>query len=162
MLLLAERIGFGPDTSLPAPGPQIYSRMATALTEQGASLTNGLIIAIIVISVVGCLYAYATVHPKSQKYMPSLFGMGIGLLLPVSASLGIFLGGMIKWGAVKMATGRVKQKDKLPEVTARAKDDTMIAGASVFAASALVTVVLILGLLLLEQFGLYPFYLAGH
>jgi uncharacterized oligopeptide transporter (OPT) family protein len=67
MLLLAERIGFGKDSALPAPGPQIYSRMATTLTEQGSSLTTGLIICVIAVSLVGCLYAYATVHPRTAR-----------------------------------------------------------------------------------------------
>lgn len=142
IFLLDAKMGFGPGSSLPAPGPQIYAKMAQAFSG-GAFMSQALVIAIIVISVVGCAYAFFTVWPKSQKWMPSIFGAGIGMLLPFDASAAIFAGGMVKFVAIMVARSKAATADK-EEAALRTNDDTLIAGSSVFAAAALMAVVLIL------------------
>jgi len=99
------------------------------------------------------VYAWFTVWPKTASFMPSLFGAGIGLLLPFSMSAAIFAGGMINLVARKMY-GAARQDE--------AGNDTMLVGSSVFAASAVISVIAVLAAELMSQLGLDWFFLAGH
>ncbi|MCA9541516.1 MAG: OPT/YSL family transporter [Myxococcales bacterium] len=141
ILYLDKSIGFGPGTSLVAPGAQIWSAMAKAFAG-GAALGTPLITACIAVSVGFVLYAWLTVNPKSARYMPSLFGIGIGMLLPFEMSAAIFVGGLIRWITVLIYRGRDPQNAQA--ATVQAGEDTMLVGSSVFAASAVISVVVVL------------------
>lgn len=154
MLFLDSSMGFGAGTQLPAPGPQIYATMAKAFAG-GAYMTQGLVIALIAISIVGSAYAFFTVWPRTARWMPSLFGAGIAMLLPLEASIAIFLGGMIKW-TVMLASTRDKTGEAREQAANQSSDDTMLVGSALFASSAIMTVILIA---IIELTGL--FYL-GH
>ena len=70
--------------------------MATAFAG-GASLSDGLLLAIVAVSLGGSGLAALCVWPVTAPYMPSLFGLGLGLLLPFEMCAAIFVGGMLKW-----------------------------------------------------------------
>jgi uncharacterized oligopeptide transporter (OPT) family protein len=139
---LEARLGFGDGTPLPAPGPKIWASMAEVMAH-GLPASTWLPWVIILVTVGGCIYAFFTVWPKSAAYMPSLFGMGIGLLLPFEQAAAIFVGGLIHWG-MKQVYARGKQGAEAGAARAKAADDSMLVGSSIFAASAVIAILVIL------------------
>lgn len=160
IFLLLDKMSIGPGSSLPAPGAQIWATMAEALSG-GFEFTSPLIIGIVAISVLGSAYAFLTVWPRTAKYMPSIFGIGIGLLLGFGACAAIFLGGMIKL-AVSYAYTKNKRGEAREEAAAAAGNDTMLVGASIFAAAAVLSVILIVITAVLSKLDLSWFFMAGH
>ncbi|GJM21297.1 MAG: hypothetical protein DHS20C15_12120 [Planctomycetota bacterium] len=150
LLMLYAKLGLGPDSTLKAPGAQVWAGVARTMAE-GMPAYEGIWTAVIALSIVGCGYAYLTVWPKTASLMPSLFGIGIGMLVGVEASAAIFGGGLIKVIVTWFYT-RGKRDAELAEATEEAGNDTMLAGASVFAAGAVVS---ILWVVLSEAFKLF-------
>ncbi len=157
--LLVERLGVGDGGQLAAPGAKVWAEMARAMAG-GIDFTGPLIWGMVVVSVVGSVYAFLTVHPSTARFMPSLFGLGIGLLVGLEGSLAIFLGGLLKQ-IVTALYGRGSQGEARREAEQRAGDDTMVAGASVFAAGAVLSILLVVLDLIFEQAGVRPWFLAG-
>jgi uncharacterized oligopeptide transporter (OPT) family protein len=156
--LLIAQLGIGDGSGLPAPGAKIWAAMAEAMAG-GFQPSVALLWAIPIASLLGCGYAFLTVWPRSASFMPSLFGMGIGLLLGTEACLAILAGGLIK-SAVTMAYTGGKSGDERAAAQQEATNDTLLAGASVFAAGAVVAIVLILVTPALNALGLNWWYLA--
>ncbi|MFT7462111.1 MAG: putative oligopeptide transporter (OPT) family protein [Pseudohongiellaceae bacterium] len=156
--MLVDAQGIGAESTLPAPGAQVWAAMAEAMTG-GFEPSGALLTAILVVSVVGTTYAFLTVWPKTAKWMPSIFGIGIGMLVGVPTSAGIFVGGLIKgvasWGYTRGKSGTARD-----DAASHAGNDTMLAGASVFAAAAILSILLIVVIEGLAYFGLHPFYMA--
>ena len=159
VMLIISELGIGPNSSLPAPGAQVWSGMAKAYTG-GISLSNGLIISIVVVSIVGCGVTFLENVPKTRRWIPSLFGIGIGMLLGVASCAAIFLGGLIKWAVMFRATKDKSGKDK-DEARENSNNDTLLIGAAIFAAAALVSIMAILVTKLLAVSGLGGLYFAG-
>lgn len=157
--LLVERLGVGDGGQLAAPGAKIWAEMAKAMAG-GIEFTQPLIWGMVIVSVVGTVYAWLTVHPATARFMPSLFGLGIGLLVGLEAALAIFLGGLLKMVATRLYVGSRTGAER-DEAARSAGDDTMIAGASVFAAGAVLSIVLVVLDLVFEQVGRHPWFLAG-
>lgn len=159
LMLLIGELGIGPDSSLPAPGAQVWSGMAKAYTG-GVSLSGVLMIVIILVSVLGCVITFLENLPATRRWIPSLFGIGIGMLLGIAFCTAIFLGGMIKWvvmqGQMKGKTGKERESART-----ESNNDTLLIGAAVFAAAALVSVFVIIFTKLLEVGGLDFVFLAG-
>ena len=84
----------------------------------------------------------------------------IGLLVGLEGSLAIFLGGLLKQ-VVTALYGRGSTGEARREAEQRAGDDTMVAGASVFAAGAVLSILLVVLDLVFEQAGVHPWSLAG-
>ena len=162
VLLILKELGFGPGSSLPAPGAQVWSGMAKAYTG-GISISGGLMIAIIAISVIGCGVTFLENLPATKKWVPSLFGIGIGMLLGVSTCAAIFVGGLVKWLIMSLAS-RDKTGAERDKAKNEANNDTLLIGAAIFAAAALMSVILIVLIKVLEVSGLDFLYLAtgGH
>lgn len=160
ILLIDARLGFGEGKALPAPGAQIWSAMASAFTG-GADLPPALLTMVAVVSVVGSVYALFSVWPRTASWMPSLFGLGLGLLLPFEMSAAIFIGGLIKL-AVTLVYRRGKSGDAAKVAAQEAGNDTMLVGSGTFAASAIVSVLVVLVTSLLASLGLGWFFLAEH
>jgi uncharacterized oligopeptide transporter (OPT) family protein len=158
--MLVGQLGIGEGSSLPAPGARIWAAMAVAMAG-GFDPSSALLTAILVVSVVGCLYAWLTVWPATAGYMPSLFGVGIGMLVGTEASAAIFAGGMLKLIATWWYT-RGKQGEARVAAQTEAGNDTMLAGSSVFAAGAVVSILVVLVVKLLDLADLHPFYIATH
>lgn len=154
LLLLDAKLGFGPEQGLPAPGPQIYTGIASALTG-GSGLPSGLLIVVAVVSVGASVVSFFTVWPPTARYVPSLFGIGMGLLLPTEMTAAIFIGGAIKWGVSMALRGAAEARE------ASASRNVVLVGSAIFAAAALVTVA-ILGLtLVLDALGYHGLHFAG-
>jgi len=153
ILFLDKAMGFGAGTSLPAPGPTIYATMAKTYAG-GAYMTGSLELAIALISLVGCLYAFLTAWPRSAQLMPSLFGIGIGMLLDFETCAAIFVGGLIKWIVVNGYTSNAEPGKKV-EAADKAQNDTLLIGSGIFAAAAIIAVIHIL---ISKLTGLYYFY----
>lgn len=139
--LIKATMGFGAGTSLPAPGATIWATVAETFTGE-SRITAGIILMVIVASIAFSGLSFLTVWPKTQSWMPSIFGIGIGLLLPFHMSVAIFLGGVIKFAITQVYKSRRGDKPVL-ETLKDAANDTMLVGSSIFAASAIVSVLLI-------------------
>ena len=156
--LLLGQLGIGEGSALAAPGARVWASMAQAMRD-GFHPSSSLLWAIGLVSLFGSAYAYLTVWPRSARFMPSLFGAGIGMLLPVEASMAIFLGGMIKVAATWFYT-RGKSGEALIEAKDNAGNDTMLAGASVFAAAAILSILLVLLVTIFDALELDLFHIA--
>ncbi len=153
ILFLDKAMGFGAGTSLPAPGPTIYATMAKTYAG-GAYMTGSLEVAIALISLAGCLYAFLTVWPRAARFMPSLFGIGIGMLLDFETCAAIFAGGLIKWVVMMAYKSRAESSEGKLEATDKAQNDTLLIGSGIFAAAAIIAVIHIL---ISKLTGLYYF-----
>lgn len=158
--LLLGQLGIGAGSSLPAPGAQIWATMAQAMAG-GFAPSSTLVWAIVLASLVGSGYAFLTVWPRSAPFVPSLFGIGIGLLIGVEASAAILAGGLLQWVVVRVYQGG-KQGEERAAARESAGNDTMLAGASIFAAGAVLSIVLVLLTTLFDLIGVHPFHIAGH
>jgi uncharacterized oligopeptide transporter (OPT) family protein len=160
--LLLDARGIGEGSTLPAPGATIWAAMADAM-RGGFQPSAAMIWMIVGVSVGGSIYAWLTVHPKTSNYMPSLFGIGIGMLLGLPASMAIFLGGMIRVVVAKLYSARAEGESAKQAASEEARSDTMLAGASIFAASAVVSILLIFSTTLMDLVGWenWRFYLPG-
>jgi uncharacterized oligopeptide transporter (OPT) family protein len=156
--ILIGQLGLGPDSKLPAPGAQIWASMGQAMAG-GFHPSELMIHAILIVSGIGCVYAFLTVWPMTGGWTPSLFGIGIGMLLPIDNSLGIFGGGLLHWLVAKIMV-----KGKTPEERAASsssvRNDMMLAGSAVFAAAAVVSILIVLVFTILDHFGQHPFGIA--
>ncbi len=144
VLVLDAAVGFGA-SGLPSPGPRIYAVMASGLAG-GASAHDGLTVTIAVVSLAGSAYAFLCAWPRTRAWMPSIFGMGMGLLLPFEMSAAICLGALIRAAITGLR----------PQLA----EDTTLAGSAAFASSALVGVVVVLITLAMERAGLTWFFMA--
>jgi len=157
---LVGKLGIGEGSALAAPGAQVWASMARAMAGE-VVFTPELGWGIAIVSVVGIGYAFLTVWPRSAPWMPSLFGIGIGMLIGVDVAMGIFLGGVLKWIIVGRA-GRNDDGAVREDKKRAAGDDTMIIGASIFAAGAVLSIILVLADIGFGAIGWYPWHLAGH
>ncbi len=157
--LLVGELGIGEGSGLAAPGAQVWAEMAEAMSG-GFDPSNPLLWAIGIVSVLGSVYAFLTVWPKTAPWMPSLFGIGIGMLVGVETSMGIFLGGVLKW-LVTLWYKRGKSGPAATEAKHHAGNDTMLAGASVFAAGAVLSILLIVVVQIMKLSGIDWFRIAG-
>jgi len=143
IIYLESAYGFGAKTTLKAPGAQIWSAMAKAFAGN-ASLGTELIWAIVIVSIVFSALSYLTVWPKTAAYMPSLFGLGIGLLLPFDMCAAIFIGGLIKWVVTSAYKSKAEDDEGKAKMQTEAANDTMLVGSSMFAAAAVVSVLVVI------------------
>jgi len=159
VLLLISELGIGPGSSLPAPGARVWSGMAQAYTG-GITLTSGLIITVIAVSIVGSGVTFLEALPKTRRWVPSLFGIGIGMLLGVATCAAIFLGGLIKWVIMYLAS-KDKTGEEKKEALNKSNNDTLLIGAAIFAAAALISILAILATKLLSVAGIGAILFAG-
>jgi len=152
--------GIGADTTLKAPGAQAWAGVAKAAAN-GREWPDGQVAWLIGVSLAFCGYAWLTVWPKTSKWMPSLFGIGIGMLLGVGPCAAIFAGGLLKSVVTWWYTKGTSGDDKATALDA-AGNDTMLVGASVFAAAAVMSVILIFGQTALEAMGFQFYWIGGH
>ncbi len=156
--MLVGKLGIGEGSSLPAPGAQVWAAMAEAMMG-GFEPTEALIQLIIWVSILGSGYAFLTVWPVTARWMPSIFGIGIGMLVGIPTSFGIFLGGVLKVVVTAFYTGGRAPGPERDEALELAGNDTMLAGASVFAVGAILSILLIFLTELLAKFDV-PVYMA--
>jgi hypothetical protein len=132
--------------------------MAQAMAG-GFEPSGALLRAIVWASLLGSFYAFLTVWPKTAPWMPSIFGVGIGMLIGVPGSAAILVGGLIKW-AVTVTYRWGKKGAALEQAAHQAGNDTMLAGSSVFAAGAVVSIGILLLKTVLDAAGISLFQIA--
>jgi len=158
LAVLIQQLGLGPDSKLPAPGAQIWAAMGEAMA--GGFHPSALLIRwILIISGVGCVYAWLTVWPVTGAFMPSLFGIGIGMLLPIDNSVGIFAGGLLHWLLARfMVRGATPEERQASSASVR--NDMMLAGAAIFAAAAVMSILIVILFTVLDAADVHWFWIA--
>ncbi len=111
MNLIVFQFGIGEGKMFPAPGCQAWAGLAQALSG-ASSMSSGIWITFIVASIVGTVIAFFANWPRTSKYVPSVFGMGLAPLLPMSMSLAIFLGGVARLVATVFGISDEQQKER--------------------------------------------------
>jgi uncharacterized oligopeptide transporter (OPT) family protein len=159
--MLTDKLGLaGADAGgkLAAPGAQIWATMGKTMAE-GFHPSTGMSWAIVGVSLGGCVYAWLTIWPRTAAWMPSLFGIGIGMLLPIENSTGIFAGGLLHWLLARLFVKGASPAER--DLSSREiRNDMMLAGASIFAAAAVMSILLIVVEILIEKiWGAHPYYI---
>lgn len=99
--ILRETYGIGGDKvgALQSPISQKWSGFAQLLSQGLSALPAGALAALGVAIVLGILFTVLESTPY-KKYVPSPTGLGIGMLVPASAIITMFLGGVLEmfWG----------------------------------------------------------------
>lgn len=157
--LIKSKMGIGAGSSLPAPGAQIWATIAESFTGN-TSLGSDLLTMLVIASIAFSLLSYFAAWPKTAALIPSVFGIGIGLLLGFQACFAIFLGGIIKWLIIHFSQRGLEGDAKI-QAKQKGANDTMLIGAGIFAAAALVSIILLVLTEGLKVAGIEWWYL-GH
>jgi uncharacterized oligopeptide transporter (OPT) family protein len=92
--LLRNTYGIGGDNGLSSPISQKWAGFATLLSRGLSALPAGAITALLIAVVLGIVFTVIE-DTKWKKYCPSPTGIGIGMLVPGSAIVTMFLGGLL-------------------------------------------------------------------
>ena len=92
--LLRKTYGIGGDNGLSSPISQKWAGFATLLSKGLSALPAGAITALLIAVVLGIVFTVIE-DTKWKKYCPSPTGIGIGMLVPGSAIVTMFLGGLL-------------------------------------------------------------------
>jgi len=92
--LLRNTYGIGGDNGLSSPISQKWAGFATLLSKGLSALPAGAITALLIAVVLGIVFTVIE-DTKWKKYCPSPTGIGIGMLVPGSAIVTMFLGGLL-------------------------------------------------------------------
>jgi uncharacterized oligopeptide transporter (OPT) family protein len=152
ILALDAHVGLGVGTAFPAPTAQMVAAMAGTFGD-AVELGDGLRTTIAAVSVAGCAYAFFAVWPRTARFVPSLFGIGIGLLLPGSVAMAIFAGSLLQIVARRSSAGE-------PAGSAGV-DRALLIGAAVLAAAALTSIAVVVLAEGLGALGLRWFFVAA-
>jgi putative OPT family oligopeptide transporter len=94
--LLRDTYGLGGDTGLQSPISQKWAGFAKLLSAGFAALPPGAIVALIISVVLGVIFTLLEAT-RWKKWTPSPTGVGIGILVPGSAIVSMFLGAVVSW-----------------------------------------------------------------
>ncbi|WP_428263273.1 OPT/YSL family transporter [Haliangium sp.] len=148
--LLHATMGIGTEGGLPAPGPRFY--LIVAQTFAGAFPSEGALLwAVIAASGAGVVYTFLATWTRTAPWMPSLFGVAIGLLLPLPMSAAICVGSLIT-PAVSVGY-RLSGKG-----TERGRRDAVFIGAGVLGGATVTGALLAIASALLQLAGLEWFF----
>ena len=92
--LLRNTYGIGGDNGLSSPISQKWAGFATLLSKGLSALPAGAITALLVAVVLGVVFTVIE-DTRWKKYCPSPTGIGIGMLVPGSAIVTMFLGSLV-------------------------------------------------------------------
>ena len=92
--LLAKTYGLGGDNGLQAPISQRFVGFATLLSKGIGALPHGALNALLIASVIGVVLTLLE-ETRFKKWVPSPTGIGIGVLVPGSAIVSMFVGGLL-------------------------------------------------------------------
>lgn len=139
--ILATRFGFGEGKYFPAPGAVVWATMAKGFAAGKGSIPPAAWDLALMATSVGVVLSFLENWPKTRRFMPSTFALGIALLLHLAdpgMAPAIFIGGLLRFAAVKIA----KRKGEAAEQ--QMVDDAFQAGSAVFAAAALTGIVAVI------------------
>jgi len=99
--LLRDTYGIGGDHGLQSPISQKWAGFATLLSKGLSALPAGAVEALVIAVILGVIFTVIE-STSFKKYTPSPTGIGIGMLVPGSAIITMFLGSVIEviWGKV--------------------------------------------------------------
>jgi uncharacterized oligopeptide transporter (OPT) family protein len=103
--LLRNSYGIGGDNGLSSPISQKWAGFATLLSRGLSALPAGAITALLIAVVLGIVFTVIEDTPL-KKYCPSPTGIGIGMLVPGSAIVTMFLGGLLALAWPKASAGQ--------------------------------------------------------
>jgi uncharacterized oligopeptide transporter (OPT) family protein len=92
--LLAKTYGLGGDNGLQAPISQRFVGFATLLSKGIGALPHGALTALMISAVIGVGFTLLE-DTRFKKWVPSPTGIGIGVLVPGSAIVSMFVGGLL-------------------------------------------------------------------
>lgn len=136
---LQAKYGLGEGTQFAAPGAQVWSAMGDLFSSGAASLSSGVITALVITSVVGVVLAMFEAWKVTRSFAPSAFAIGIAFLLPFEMSAAIAVGSVIRYGVTTYARNKGGE-----EAERKMVDDSFQAGSAIFAAAALTGIVAVL------------------
>jgi putative OPT family oligopeptide transporter len=90
--LLRDTYGIGGDAGLQSPISQRFAGLARILSEGVSALPTGALMALLVGVALGVFFTFLESNPKWRTWVPSPTGLGIGMLVPGSAVVSMFLG----------------------------------------------------------------------
>ncbi|TBR25877.1 OPT family oligopeptide transporter [bacterium] len=99
--LLRDTYGIGGEHGLQSPISQKWAGFAQLLSKGLSALPPGAIAALGIAVVLGILFTLLE-QTKHKAYVPSPTGLGIGMLVPGSAIVTMFLGGVLDWAWNKL------------------------------------------------------------
>jgi len=95
--VLRDIYGIGGETGLQSPISQKWVGFAKLLSQGLHVLHPSALVALAVATVLGIVFTIAEQNKKWHRWIPSPTGIGIGMLVPASAVITMFLGAMIGW-----------------------------------------------------------------
>jgi uncharacterized oligopeptide transporter (OPT) family protein len=108
--LLRDQYGIG-EKGLSSPISYKWARFAEILANGFQNLDKGVLEALIIGALLGILFAALEATVKNKNWIPSPTGIGIGMLVPASVVVTMFLGGLIgrAWTAASPKTSEPYQ-----------------------------------------------------
>lgn len=97
--LLRDTYGIGGDHGLQSPISQKWAGFATLLSKGLSALPHGAVTALVIAVILGVIFTVIE-GTRFKQYTPSPTGIGIGMLVPGSAIITMFLGSVVEvlWG----------------------------------------------------------------
>jgi uncharacterized oligopeptide transporter (OPT) family protein len=93
--VLRDQYGIGGDTGLSSPISRKWAGFAEVLSRGLDALPEGAFVALIVGVLLGILLAVLEIQVTDKTWIPSPTGIGIGMLVPASVIVTMFIGGLI-------------------------------------------------------------------
>lgn len=138
LALLCTNFGLGEGQYFPAPGAVVWSTMADAFAKGSGALSPDVLRSLILATVIGTIIAVLGAWRWTKAIMPNPMAMGIALLLPIEMPVAIFLGGLLRLVAVRIAR-------RNGEVAAeQMSQDAFRGGSAIFAASAITGIIAVI------------------
>jgi uncharacterized oligopeptide transporter (OPT) family protein len=138
--LLRETYGIGGENGLQSPISQKWAGFAQLLSKGLSALPPGAITALAIAVTLGIIFTLLE-NTRFKKWVPSPTGLGIGMLVPASAIISMFLGAVADW-----AWGKAHPKSHARHLTPLASG--FIAGEAIVAV--IVPILVAAGLLALK------------
>ena len=111
----------------PMPAASAWKAMAELLAGGISSLPQSATWAVIVGGVLGIALPLAEIFsPRSKAYLPSAMGLGLGLIVDFSNSLGFFTGSLIAWGWARASSAKA-EKYNIPLASGFVAGESLIA-----------------------------------
>jgi uncharacterized oligopeptide transporter (OPT) family protein len=104
--LLRNTYGIGGDNGLQSPISQRFAGFGRILSQGVDALPHGAVQALLIGAVIGIILTVLESNDARRKWVPSPTGIGIGMLVPGSAVLSMFVGAVVAevWRVVSKAS----------------------------------------------------------
>jgi uncharacterized oligopeptide transporter (OPT) family protein len=124
--VLRDIYGIGGDTGLQSPVSQKWVGFAKLLSQGLHVLHPSALAALAIATVLGIVFTIAEQNRKWHRWIPSPTGIGIGMLVPASAVITMFLGAVLGW-AVQRRRGAASETWVLPLASGLIAGEALVA-----------------------------------